>query len=220
MIVTFSGVDGAGKTTQIERLVAALQERGVDARRFWFRPGYSDELNALRAAVRRLRPGALPAAGPSKDRDRAFSKGRVRAAWVAMALADTLGQLAVKVRAMERGGRVVVCDRWLEDASLDLAFRFPEVSRHLEPAWRVLHAAAPRPQVRILMMLPHDEMLARLAAKDEPFPDPPDVRDRRYAAYQALATAGTHTVVDAARSIEEVGAEILAAVEAQRRGGA
>ena len=208
MIVTLSGIDCSGKTTQIEHLHGALEARGHRVRRFWFRPGYGAELDALRGLVRRLRPGALPTTAAPEARARAFASPRVQATWVTMAVADLLLQYALKLRALSLAGHTVLCDRWLDDAALDLELRFPVVAGHLDAGLAGVRAVCPRPHASILLMLPHAEMLRRMALKDEPFPDAPEVRDRRYAAYEALARSGRYTVIDADRPIPTLHAEL------------
>jgi thymidylate kinase len=210
MIVTFSGVDCAGKSTQIARLRESLAARGHDPRVVWFRPGYSPELDALRRLVRRLRPGALPSADQPADRARAFSRPGVRGTWIAMAVGDTLLQYALKLRADHLLGRSLICDRWLDDAALDLRLRFPELAPRVDPGLRAVRALCPTPDASFLLMLPHAEMLRRMDVKQEPFPDAPEIRDRRFSAYATLAASGRFHVLDAARSIEAIHSEILA----------
>ncbi|MGE0328477.1 MAG: hypothetical protein AB7S68_39550, partial [Polyangiaceae bacterium] len=91
-LVSFSGVDCAGKSTQIGLLKANLERGRVPHSVFWYRPGYSKELDALRRTIRRLRPGAIPAPKDNQARDAAFAKPGVTGAWVAVALADLLLQ--------------------------------------------------------------------------------------------------------------------------------
>jgi hypothetical protein len=55
-------------------------------------------------------------------------------------------------------------------------------------------------------------MLARMAQKQEPFPDPPEIRDRRAFAYHELARSGRVQAVDASGSIEAVHRVILGAL--------
>ena len=69
MIIAISGVDCAGKSTQIELLEAHLRKQGKDPQRMWHRPGYSPELDLLRSMIRKIRPGSIPAPGESKERE-------------------------------------------------------------------------------------------------------------------------------------------------------
>lgn len=210
MLITFSGIDCAGKSTQIERLSDALESRGERVVRFWYRPGYSPELDALRKFVRRLRPGALPTTNDPQARARVFQRRGVKTSWVRIAEADTLLQLAGKVRWWRSRGRAVICDRWISDALIDLRLRFSEEN----PATLLpkLIPLCPEPDHQFLLMLGREEMLRRMAVKQEPFPDAPEVRDRRFALYESLSTSGRLSVVDCERSIEAVHRDILGRV--------
>jgi dTMP kinase len=210
MIIALSGVDGAGKTTQLELLATALRDRGLHPVPFWYRPGYSRELDGLRAAIRRLRPAALPRQGDgSGGRERAFGRPGVRQAWVALALGDALLQYGLKVRALSLSGRIVLCDRYLADGVLDLVLRFPELAAFAERAFAVVRAVSPRPDAALLLDLPFDEVQRRLAAKDEPFPDAPEMLRARYERYRGWAAAGRFAVVDAGRPVAAVHADVM-----------
>jgi thymidylate kinase len=209
MIVSLSGIDCSGKSTQLERLGTALTERGHRVRHVWFRPGYSELIGVLRRQVRRVRPSALPTSDQPQARARAFSKPGVRRAWVAVGTLDTLLSLGARVRWLSLRGYTVLCDRYVEDAILDLTLRFPDL---VDPDGRLrqtLVRACPRPDAAILLTLSREEVAARALAKAEPFEDPPEIRERRYDAYMAMAAQGRFTVIDAEQPIEAVNRAIL-----------
>ena len=79
----------------------------------------------------------------------------------------------------------------------------------------MLGRGCPRPDVHLVLVLPHQDMLARMTTKKEPFPDPPSVRDARYAAYVELSQRPELTCIDAAGTIAEVHSRIIAAIEKQ-----
>lgn len=185
-LVTLSGIDCAGKSTQLALLDSALRARGPVVR-FWFRPGYSPELDLARKLVRQLRPGALPTARDSAARERAFARPGVSAAWLRMAEADTLLQLGCKVRYWLARGRSVICDRWVTDALIDLDLRFPARPPSDTAMGRLLARVCPTPDLQVVLTVSHEEMLRRMVAKQEPFPDAPNVRDLRFERYQTLA---------------------------------
>ncbi len=218
MIISISGVDCSGKSTQVQRLKEALATHGRRCSVLWFRPGYSRQLDFARALVRRARPQALPTASDPEARAQAFRKPWLRRAWIAMALGDTLMELAARARLLSLLGHTVICDRYLADAMLDLELRFPEVRLAREALLAGLRLVCPRPVRSFLLSLPREEMLRRMAEKNEPFPDDATTRDARYEAYAALATSGGFEVVDAARSIDDVHADLLSRLPYEARG--
>jgi thymidylate kinase len=198
VIVSISGVDCSGKTTQLERLQDRFQAEGHGCEVVWFRPGYSRELDFLRSTVRRFKPGLLPRSDgdESRNRDEAFKSGGVRRSWVVMAILDSLVHYVLKLRVLSAGGKTVLCDRYLFDGRLDLELRFPEYTSSIRKAFDVLRRMAPIPDHAFLLMIPLEVMESRMAEKDEPFPDPVETRQMRFEAYQFIGSRPGVTVVD------------------------
>ena len=209
MIIAVSGVDGSGKTTQIELLQQALKESGYSASVLWFRPGYSEIMDWIRSAVRRRKPELVPTTANPEARQRAFSKPHIRAAWISMAVTDILLNLAGRIRCLEAKGNVVVCDRYLFDSLLDLELRFEEFRSVRPIVEKGLSLVVPRPDLSLLLLVPREVMHDRLKQKDEPFPDPPELRDKRFDRYLDWARSGKVTVIDGGRSIRAVHREIV-----------
>ena len=218
-LITFSGVDCAGKSTQLDLLESRFRGEGRAVRTLWFRPGYSDELDGLRALVRRVRPGALPRAdgAAAERRKQVFEKPGVRRSWVAMALVDSLMQYAIKLRGWMARGDLILCDRYLWDCALDLTLRFPELSSPISRAMKGLNILCPKPDLSLLLVLSLDEAEERMKTKNEPFPDPEETRKDRYHRYMSLASTGDFYVVDASGSRDEVADDIWGEVCASLR---
>jgi len=208
-IISLSGVDCSGKTTQLDRLEAALRAEGARVIRVWHRPGYSGWLNRLRDILRRVRPGALPSSKQPEARAAAFAGKGVSRSWILMALVDMVLHYGLRLRLLRWAGYTVLADRYVADGRLDLAFRFPEMAFERWLVWRAAATVFVRADLGLLLNLPHGEMIARMKAKQEPFPDPPEVRDARYQAYQRLAACGEIVVVDAEGTIDEVHRRVM-----------
>jgi len=212
MLITISGIDCSGKSTQIQLLEHFLHNSGRKVTAFWFRPGYSKEMDTIRHIIRQVFPGALPTAANRKTREIIFNRAGVGKTWLIMAMIDMFLQYSLKLRLMQRLQKAVICDRYLADAALDLALRFPNLRVREWPSFRLLEVLAPRPDVALLLVLPMHEVLRRMAIKNEPFPDTTAVREQRFVAYKSLAQSGNFTVIDATMSIKSVHAAILQCV--------
>lgn len=203
-LITLSGVDCSGKTTQLELLTDACSSVGWRVKQVWFRPGYSDEMDTLRSIIRKASPNVMPRHTEVKAREQVFAKSGVSESWLVMALVDCFIQCACKIRFYMLQGFTVICDRFLEDAELDLFFRFPNLENIYGPSLRALRSLAPTPNHALLLNLPYELLDARIKEKDEPFPDPDDVRFLRWQEYQRLSTTGRFEPIDASPSITEV----------------
>lgn len=218
VLVVLSGIDCAGKSTQLDLLRQRASEQGLSAETLWLRPGYSPWLDATRRVLRRVRPGALPTPGIANNarRDAAFRRTDVRVAWVSVALADLWAQYTLRLRGMLLRHDLVLCDRGLVDAKIDFTLRFPEMQPGWSTALRVVDASMPTPDAHVLLTIPREEMILRQARKSEPFPDPPDLRDRRYALYSELKGARIHRVDTSVAPIEETNDRIWQLIETSR----
>jgi len=192
----------------MELLERRLRDEGLDVRTRWYRPGYSPELDALRRVVRSLRAEALPPPGPSEKRNQVFQSRRVQLGWTTVAFMDAVLQYVLKLRAELLLGRVVIFDRYVFDAALDLELKSPALRLNAFDLHAWLSAVAPTPALALLLTLPEDEVRRRVEEKNEPFPDPPEVRAKRYGRYEEWKANDAFTVIDASGSIEEVHAEI------------
>jgi thymidylate kinase len=120
-----------------------------------------------------------------------------------MALIGTLWMYGLRAR-LHRGSTLLF-DRWIDDGLIDLDLRFPDFRRRRSWLARGAERWAARPDLQVLLVAPDEVMTARRAAKDEPFPDPPERWRGRVAAYRALApTRPDIVVIDAAGPLEDV----------------
>lgn len=218
--VAFCGLDGAGKSTQIDLLANAWAAAGIEARRFWSRPGYTGGVNRVKALLRRCGARAVPPPGPSDRRSRALARPFVRRLWLTAALLDLAFLYAVWITWQRRRGRSVVCDRYLCDALVDLRLRFPDDGVERWWLWRFIIRSAARPDVQFLMLVPVEEALRRSTAKQEPFPDSPEELYRRLHEYLMLSRSDGLLVLDGRKSASDLHLEVLQAFSRATGAGA
>ena len=211
-LIAFSGLDGAGKSTQIELLRRRLRDRGVETTVVWVRVGYTPAFSRLKSLARRLAGGHLPAPGPGKRRSAAFGRSWLRRAWLAGALLDVAWVLAVRVRLLRRRGRVVLCDRHLVDTLIDLRLNFPMEAVERWWLWRAVERLVERPEASFMLLIPVAESQRRSDLKGEPFRDAPDVLEARLAHYRALAASSRCTILDGSEPAADIAATIAATV--------
>jgi thymidylate kinase len=212
-LIALSGMDCAGKTTQIDLLYDWAEQRGWSPRVLWYRPGYSPLLNALRRTLRRAAPSSLPAQGNRTARDQALSRPWVRNGWLVAALLDTAIHYGLVVRTQLWRRRFVICDRHLEDAELDLLLAFPERSKVVATTFFVIKALSPVPHHQFLLTIPLEEIGRRSAEKNEPFPDDPKTRSARNAAYLRISAQEGRDVFSGLLARETIHAAIVATLE-------
>lgn len=186
LLITFSGIDGAGKSTQLTAIAAYLQGRNIPFMMLWTRPGYTNWFNAFKKILRKTSQKNLPPSGNSPQRDRLMQKRVIRKIWLTLALLDLLRVYAFVIRYRLWRGDIVICDRFLPDALIDLRLWFPLDKVEQWWLWQIVSSCTPSPDLTYYLTIPLVESEKRCQLKFEPFPDSAAMRASRYEEYQQL----------------------------------
>ena len=207
-LIIFSGLDGAGKSTQIEILMDYLNNRGRLPKFIWTRGGYTTLFISLKNLLRKLMGERIPPPGRNEKRERVMRSKKVQKFWLIIALLDLLRVYAFQIRFWLWSGKMVICDRYLIDTLIDFKINFKnqEVERWF--LYKLLLWASPRPDVCFLMLIPVEEAIKRSGQKDEPFPDSPEILDKRLSMYKELSDDKNWTILDGLKCREELSFKI------------
>ena len=229
MIIAFSGSDGAGKSTQIEKLIEGLIAEGRRPLYLWSRGGYTPMMVAAKRVILRLlgrRGGQTLDPTVSEDyltkRSVAIKRPVVARLWLVASILDMALLYGCYVRFQSMLGRAVVCDRYIIDTKIDFERNFDARFNPNGFFWRVLRWFSPQPDVHFVLTVPVDISLQRSAQKNEPFPDTPATLDFRLQRYRSDDVLGRSNVVslDGTKNIEEIAGEIERVVgDASKRRG-
>lgn len=206
MIVAFSGIDGAGKSTQIELLQKYYSEKNQESIVIWARGGYTSGMKWLKNTLRKSKVKSIPATGgKSKDRDQAFKNPKVRKIWLTLAILDLLRIYGIQVRWFQLRGKHVIFDRFLEDTLMDFNLNFPQENLGNWWLWKLLKKLSVSPQVHYVLLIPVEESQRRSVLKNEPFPDSAEVLISRIDFYKSLIQASSKYVyIDCMNKIDIV----------------
>jgi len=170
-VVSFSGVDGSGKTSQALALVHTLERLGYETVTEWTRLSYNPSLDvvaypvkALVRVVRRWPRGPEPSTEPDADLGKEFRRrsALVSHAWaLIVAIANASSQRRA-TRPHLRRGRIVVCDRYSLDSAVHLRYRYGEARRFRVQALLV-RLLSPRAVCSFFLDVPAQRALARKA---------------------------------------------------------
>jgi glycosyltransferase involved in cell wall biosynthesis/thymidylate kinase len=209
-LVVLSGVDGAGKSTQIRLLHDHLEARGLIVATLWCRwdPLLAKPAVALLGLLARSRRPGRVSAARRQDMRRSI-RARILGyrpawlAWRALMVVDYGMRLAPAVRRARRVNDVLLLDRYWHDVMVDFSFGGP---LHEPPA--LLLRLLPRAQGIVILDVPETVALQRKA----------ETGDMRYLSerrrlYREAAERYDAVIVDATPASVEVFGRLSAAVD-------
>jgi thymidylate kinase len=201
-VVSFSGVDGAGKSTQIESLCAAICTLGMQVRvvRFW------DEVaklvgfrEAASVGIFKSDSGVGAPGAPVNRRDKNVRSWLMTCIRLCLYLMDALSLRSVINGALRSDHDVIVFDRFIYDELANLNLKNPAVRAYV----RVLLALVPRPHISYL--LDADPVQARARKPEYPL----EFLEINRNAYLALSRLAGGITVIPPMPLEEVKLEVL-----------
>jgi dTMP kinase len=196
--VTMEGIEGVGKTTQVARLSDALNSLGI-AHVVTREPGGTPLAESIREVVLTAREETLP---PTAELLLMFAARAVH--------------LANHVEPNLRAGRWVICDRFT-DATYAYQGGGRELRMETIGELETMVQGTLRPHLTLLLDAPVENALARARRRNVGSPEDRFERERNEffervrSVYRARAAAEPDriAIIDATRSVDEVGARIL-----------
>lgn len=146
-LIALSGLDGSGKTAHAEALSQAMETSEVINRIVWSRCGCSPLYRALRGLAGRGGPSETPASPGTRPAPR----GPLGAVWAWANALDLALYYQWKVRLPLATGKVVICDRYVADAAVEIANRLGTCDPMSLAAVRALVRLSPRPDAAYLL---------------------------------------------------------------------
>jgi thymidylate kinase len=184
VIITFSGVDCAGKSTQIDELILSLNENNHPTYYLWSRGGYTLGIEMIKNIFRFFLGNRLFPSGKSKKRTKTMSNPIFSRIWLNAAILDLIFFYCILLRFKSFIGKIVICDRYVVDTYLDFSLNFPHISFEKMWLWRLLIKLHPKPALSFLFILPVTDSIERSRKKNEPFPDSKEFFEKRLNGYQ------------------------------------
>jgi len=202
--LTFEGIEGVGKTTQVSRLARVLDERGV-AHIVTREPGGTPLAESIRDLVLRPRDEALPPV-----------------AELLLMFAARAVHLSNRIEPHLQAGTWVICDRFTDATYAYQGAGRGMSERHIARLETQVQGSR-RPDLTLLLDVPVAVGLERSRKRDVGTTRDRFERERveffervrsEYLS-RARAEPGRIAIIDATRPVDEVGAQILAVLESK-----
>ena len=203
-MISFSGIDCSGKSTQIELLCSELKKQNKRYQVIWSRGGYTPGIQFVKKLISRDNSG-MTKEERLQYSEKVNSNSTKRKLLFTASLMDLWLYYSVVLRFKELMGTTVICDRYIWDTYIDFRMKYPDYDFEKGFWWKLTLKTMLKPKPSFVFFIPAEESMRRSDLKDEPFPEPIETRKERIDHYMnELKNNRWDCVIDATKSIEEV----------------
>ena len=204
-IISISGIDSSGKSTQIEKLREYYEGKNRNVRVIWSRGGYTGLLQFLKDTIRKINPRTLPPPGNSERREEIFRSSGISHIWIIFSIIDLIRLYSIKMRILKILGICTICDRYLEDTLIDFKIKFPNIDFQEWTLWRFLRRTSVKPCRSFVLYISPTQSMERSIMKKEPFSESAEKRIIRHEMYSSMIKKGYWSnVINGDQSIDEI----------------
>lgn len=206
-MITFSGIDCAGKSTQIEIIKKKLDSNGIKCRVIWSRGGYTSWVEGIKTLIRRDKGFSEKEKVEYRERiNNNTFKSRLLL-WAS--ICDLIRFYGIVFRWIEFTGTVLLCDRYIWDTYIDFKMKYPKLDFENWLSWKIMIRLIKKPTCSIIFTIPIDESMRRSIEKKDEHSEPYDFRLQRINKYiEEIRNHRWHFVINAETSIESVASQV------------
>lgn len=211
-MITFSGIDCSGKSTQIDLIKKYYEDKGVKVRVIWSRGGYTSWVEGFKTLIRQDK--ALE--GEEKE---AYRQNAVKASWknklyLKASIWDMLRFYGIVYKWIELTGTLIICDRYVWDTYIDFLMRYSQYDFENWFCWKLMIKLIKKPTHSFVFTIPAEESMRRSNLKFEPRPEPIEKRRIRIDHYmEEIKNNRWMYTVDCMRPIPEITEEVIKILE-------
>lgn len=211
MIVSFSGIDSAGKTTQIDRLMDYCKKNKIGVKKIWSKARGTPGVIFLKSLFRKDKK--MDEEEKKEYRKNVFQNPKKQKLLYVASMLDLCWYWGIYYRVVGWFKKILICDRYLWDTYVELQQDFPCIKVDKSWLWKTVKFLAPKPKVSFVFVIPAEISLARDHQKNAAGIEDIAIKEKKIATYMSCVEKGCWThVMDGMDTIENLHAQVLKSV--------
>ena len=202
-MISFSGIDCGGKSTQMEKVFEEFKKRNIKCKMIHSRGGYTPMLEFVKNILRTDKGSSRAEQDLYRENVHKNPKKRKLLLW--LSIFDLGLYYGIYFRLVELFGTIILADRYFWDSYIDFKLKYGEFDFEKWIVWKFAKAIYKKPKCSIIYTIPAELSVYRSTLKDEPWPEPIEMRRIRIDEYmKEIKNNRWKNVIDAQKSIDEV----------------
>lgn len=208
MIVSFSGIDSAGKTTQINRLCDYCSNNGIKYIKKWSKARGTPLVVFLKSIVRRDK--SFSDDQKAEYRKEVFNNTKKEKLLYIASMLDLCLYWGFYFRLKGLFCDILICDRYIWDTYVEVRQDFKGINLEQSLLWKLVTLCTPTPKVSFVFVIPAELSLQRDLMKGTDGTEDIERKKAKIADYMSLVDRQKWTnVMDGTRTIEELHTEVV-----------
>ncbi len=208
MILSFSGIDSAGKTTQIELLYDYCCKNGIKVRKIWSKARGTPGVIWLKELVRKDKN--MDMSEKTEYRNAVFESPKKKKLLYIVSMLDLCWYWGLYYRVLNMRYKILICDRYLWDTYVELHKDFKGIDVDRSVLWKLVKAVTPKPKHSFVFIIPAEVSLARDHQKNAAGIENIEIKKNKIDLYMRLVSENRWSnVMDGMESIEELHKKVL-----------
>ncbi len=209
MLVSFSGIDSAGKSTQIDMLCRYCDRKGIGYRKVWSKARGTPGVLFIKELVRKDKN--MNSKEKAEYRENVFNNPRKRNLLYIASMLDLCWYWGIYYRLLNLKNRLVICDRYLWDTYVEIKEKeFKDIDIDQSFLWRMVKFFAPTPHKSFVFVIPAEESLRRDHQKNAAGIEDLDTKEKKIACYMQCVQNGCWTdVMNGLETIDDLHKKVL-----------
>lgn len=207
-MVSFSGIDSSGKTTQINMLYDYCVKNGIRVKKIWGKARGTPGVMLVKSIVRRDRK--MNFEQKMSYREQIYKSTVKKKLLLIASILDLCWYFGIYYRFLDFFNTVLICDRYIWDTYVELKTEFSGIEIDRWPLWKFAVSVSPKPETSFVFAITAEESLKRDAEKNDATPDSLNIKKAKISMYMDLMEEGKWTnVMDGLKPIDEIHKSIL-----------
>ena len=203
MLISFSGIDSSGKTTQIKKLEEYCKFEHIRYIRLWGKARGTPGVLLLKKIVRRDRH--MNSTQKKEYRASVYDNENKKKLLLIASLVDLCWYFGIYYRIVGAFYKVTVLDRYIWDTFIEVKTEFNGINFENWILWKMVLKLSPKPIKSFIFVIPPEESIRRDIQKNESSIDTLEMKKQKINLYHQLINEGKWDyVIDGMKTVDSI----------------